>query len=176
MPPLARLQKTYESSDFFLIGKMAMQKSAYNDAILALTTISKTNVNYEKAELMLANAYLESGRVKDAQAIIQNEKINDAEYYFLAGKILHQQGRHKEALDNFQLAVTKPSNLRSSFEVRSDALYYTALVYRDKYISDPSPDNRGLALQAWLVVKNIYRNSPNNPRYQKAVEELANTK
>ena len=176
MPPLARLQKTYESSDFFLIGKMAMQKSAYNDAILALTTISKTNANYEKAELMLANAYLESGRTKEAGAIIQNEKINDAEYYFLAGKILHQQGRHKEALDNFQLAVTKPSNLRSSFEVRSDALYYTALVYRDKYISDPSPDNRGLALQAWLVVKNIYRNSPNNPRYQKAVEELANIK
>ena len=176
MPPLARLQKTYESSDFFLIGKMAMQKSAYNDAILALTTISKTNANYEKAELMLTNAYLESGRTKEAQAIIQNEKINDAEYYFLTGKILHQQGRHKEALDNFQLAVTKPSNLRSSSEVRSDALYYTALVYRDKYISDPSPDNRGLALQAWLVVKNIYRNSPNNPRYQKAVEELANTK
>jgi serine/threonine-protein kinase len=176
MPPLARLQKTYESSDFFLIGKMAMQKSAYSDAILALATISRTNANYEKAQLMLANAYLESGRLKDAQAIIQNEKINDAEYYFLAGKILHQQGRHKEALDYFQSAVTKPSNLRSSAEVRSDALYYTALVYRDKYISDPSPDNRGLALQAWLVVKNIYRNNPNSPRYQKAVEELANTK
>ena len=70
----------------------------------------------------------------------------------------------------------KPSNLRSSSEVRSDALYYTAIAYRDIYISDASPDNRGLALQAWLVVKNVYRNSPNHPRYQKAVEELAGIK
>jgi tetratricopeptide (TPR) repeat protein len=119
---------------------------------------------------------METNRGRDAEALIQNEKINDAEYYFLTGKLLLQGGRNKEALDHFQAALTKPSNLRSSSEVRSDALYYTAIAYRDMYISDASPDNRGLALQAWLVVKNVYRNSPNHPRYQKAVEELAGIK
>jgi tetratricopeptide (TPR) repeat protein len=119
---------------------------------------------------------METNRDRDAQAIIQNEKINDAEYYFLAGKLLQQAGRNKEAVDHFQAALTKPSNLRSSADVRSDALYYTAIAYRDMYISDPSSDTRGLALQGWLVVKNVYRNSPNHPRYRKAVEELAGIK
>ena len=175
-PSLAKLQKTYESNDLFIVGKLAMQKSSYVDAILALTNVPRTSPNHEKSVLLLITAYMETNRGRDAQAIVQNEKINDAEYYFLAGKLLQQQGRNKEALDHFQAALTKPSNLRSSADVRSDALYYTAIAYRDIYISDPSPDNRGLALQAWLVVKNVYRNSPNHPRYQKAVEELANIK
>jgi hypothetical protein len=175
-PSLAKLQKTYESNDLFIVGKLAMQKSSYGDAILALTNVPKTSPNHEKSVLLLINAYMETNRGKDAEAIIQNEKINDAEYYFIAGKLLLQEGRNKEALDHFQTALTKPSNLRTSADVRSDALYYTAIAYRDIYVSDASPDNRGLALQAWLVVKNVYRNSPNHPRYRKAVEELANIK
>jgi serine/threonine protein kinase len=175
-PSLAKLQKTYESNDLFIVGKLAIQKSSFNDAIFALTNVPRTSPNHDKSVLLLITAYMETNRGRDAEALIQNEKINDAEYYFLAGKLLLQEGRHKEALDHFQAALTKPSNLRSSSEVRSDALYYTAIAYRDIYISDPSPDNRGLALQAWLVVKNVYRNSPNHPRYQKAVEELAGIK
>jgi hypothetical protein len=57
-----------------------------------------------------------------------------------------------------------------------DALYFTALAYREIYANDPSADNRGLTLQAWLVVKNAYRNSPNHPRFKKAVEEMATIK
>jgi outer membrane biosynthesis protein TonB len=175
-PSLAKLQKTYESNDLFIVGKLAMQKSSFSDAIFALTNVPRTSPNHDKSVLLLITAYMETNRGRDAEALIQNEKINDAEYYFLTGKLLLQGGRNKEALDHFQAALTKPSNLRSSSEVRSDALYYTAIAYRDIYISDASPDNRGLALQAWLVVKNVYRNSPNHPRYQKAVEELASIK
>ncbi|MGB7567878.1 MAG: protein kinase [Chitinivibrionales bacterium] len=173
---LAQLQKTYESNDLFIVGKLAMQKSSYSDAVLALSNVPRNSPDHEKSLLLLISAYMETNRSNDAQAIIQSEKINDAEYYFLAGKLLQQQGRNKEALDHFQAALTKPSNLRSIADVRNDALYYTAIAYRDMYISDPSPDNRGLALQAWLVVKNVYRNNPNSPRYRKAVEELATTK
>jgi Serine/threonine protein kinase len=173
---LAKLQKAYESNDPYIVGKLAMQKSSFGDAIFALSNVPKSSPDHEKSLLLLITAYMETNLASDAQAIIQSEKINDAEYYFLAGKLLQQQGRNKEALDHFQTALTKPSNLRSSADVRNDALYYTAIAYRDMYVSDPSSDNRGLALQAWLVVKNVYRNSPNHPRYRKAVEELANTK
>jgi serine/threonine protein kinase len=174
--PLARLEKTYESSDYFVIGKMAMQKSDYTSAILALTSIPREHPNYEKGLLLLLNAYIETGRIQDAQSIVLNSKINDAEYYFLSGKISMKQGRNKDALDLFQTALTKPCVVRNIGDVRMDALYYTALAYRDIYANDQTPDNRGLTLQAWLVVKNAYRNSPNHPRFKKAVEEMADIK
>ena len=72
--------------------------------------------------------------------------------------------------------LTKPCSVRNINDVRMDALYHTALAYRDIYANDPTPDNRGLALQAWLVVKNTYRGNPNHPRFKKAVEEMANIK
>ncbi len=174
--PLVRLEKTYESSDYFVIGKMATQKSAYSDAILALTNIPPDHPNHEKALLLLLNAYIETGRINDAQTIVLNAKINDAEYYFLSGKVSMKQGRNKDALDLFQTALTKPCALRNIGEVRMDALYYTALAYRDIYANDQTPDNRGLTLQAWLVVKNAYRNNPNHPRFKKAVEEMSEIK
>ena len=174
--PLARLEKIYESNDYFTIGKLATQKSSFNDAILALTSIPRDHPNREKAAILLLNAYIETGRIPDAQTILQSEKVNDAEYFFLSGKVSMKQGRNKEALDLFQTALTKPSAVRNVAEVRMDALYHTALAYRDIYANDPSPDNRGLTLQAWLVVKNAYRNNQNHPRFKKAVEEMANIK
>ncbi len=174
LSPLAKLEKAYESNDYFAIGKLAIQKSEFSDAIVALTAIDRNHPNYEKAALMLMNAYIETGRLKDAHAISQNEKINDGEFYFLSGKLLQKQGRNKEALDFFQTALTKPCAIRNTNDVRNDALYFTALAYRDIYVNDPSADNRGLALQSWLVVKNVYRNNPNHPRFKKATEEMGN--
>ena len=174
--PLAKLETAYESTDYFTIGKLALQKSAYNDAILALTAVPPDNPNHEKAVLLLLNAYIESGRLQDALSIIRNESSNDAEYFFLSGRAAMKQGRNKEALDLFQAALTKPCTVRNIAEVRMDALYFTALAYRDIYANDPSSDNRGLTLQAWLVVKNTYRNNTNHPRFKKAVEEMANIK
>jgi serine/threonine protein kinase len=174
--PLARLESIYESSDYFTIGKLALQKSAYSDAISALTAIASDHPNHEKALLLLLNAYIESGRTQEALSIVRNESINDAEFFFLSGRVSMKQGRDKEAVDLFQAALTKPCSVRSINDVRMDALYYTALAYRDIYANDPSPDNRGLTLQAWLVVKNTYRNNPNHPRFKKAVEEMANIK
>jgi hypothetical protein len=176
LSPLARLEKTYESSDYYVIGKMALQKSAFQDAILALTSIPADHPNHDKAQLLLLNAYIETGRISDAHTIILNEKINDAEFFFLSGRLSMKQGRNKEALDLFQTALTKPCAVRNIGDVRMDALYYTALAYRDIYATDQTPDNRGLTLQAWLVVKNAYRNNPNHPRFKKAMEEMADIK
>jgi serine/threonine protein kinase len=174
--PLEKLKSAYESDDYFTIGKRAFQKSEYRDAVLALTKVPKADPNYDKASLMLLDTYIESGRFQDAQSLAQNEPLNDAYYFFLRGKLAQKQGRNKDALNFFQTALTKPCAVRSLAEVRTDALYYTAVASQVMYISDPSPDNKGMALQAWLVVKNAYRNNPDHPRYKKAAEEMANIK
>jgi serine/threonine protein kinase len=175
LPPLERLKTAYGSGDYFTIGKLASQKNDFSDAILALTSVPASDPNHEKASILLLDAYIEGGRIQDAQSLAQNE-INDAEYFFLRGKLAQKQGRNKEALNHFQTALTKPCIVRSIGEVRMDALYYTALASQVMYVSDPSADNKSLALQAWLVVKNTYRNNPNHARFKKAVEEMASIK
>jgi serine/threonine protein kinase len=174
--PVAKIETLYKSSDYFIIGKFAMQKSDYNAAILALTMVPADHPRHEEAVLYLISAYIESGRIQAAVSLIKSNTINDAEFYFLSGRASMKQGYNKEAVDLFQAALTKPSSIRSITDVRMDALYYTAIAYRALYSGDPSPDKRKFAIQAWSVVKNAYSGNPNHPRFIKAVEETANIK
>ncbi|HAJ79167.1 MAG TPA: hypothetical protein DCO75_05300 [Fibrobacteres bacterium] len=171
--PLELLKKKYESNDCVAIGIMAIQKNEFSEAITALSAVGRSDANHEKAVVLLLNAYIESGRMADAQSITQNETINDAQFYFLCGKLLQKQEKNRQALEFFQTALTKPCIIRNIGDVRMDAIYYTALTWRDIYISDPTPDNKGMVLQSWLVVKNAYRNNPSHQRFKKAVEEMA---
>ena len=174
--PLEKLKKTYASDDYFTIGKLALGKDEFADAIAALSAVPKSDPNSDKAALMLAEAYLETGRYQNAQSVLQRETINDAEYFFLCGKLAQKQGRNDEAINHFQTALTKPCMVRNIGEVRNDALYYTAVARQTMYETDPTPDSKGMALQSWLVVKNIYRNNPNHARYKKATEEMGSIK
>ena len=125
---------------------------------------------------MLIDALIQSDKLRAAKEKIQSEQVNDAQYNLLSGEMYQKMGRNKDALENFQTALTKPSKYRNIRDVRNDALYCTALAYSELYKDDPSTDNRGMALQSWRVVKNMYSSNPDNGRYKKAVNELASIK
>jgi hypothetical protein len=171
-----RLKNSYGSSDFVEIGQRALAKSAFDDAILALENVPSSSPQHEKAFLMLIDAFVQSDNLRAAKEKIQSEQINDGEYSLLSGEMFQKMGRNKDALQNFQTALTRPCKYRNVRDVRNDALYYTALTYSEMYKDDPSSDNRAMALQSWRVVKNMYSSNPDSGRYKKAVNELASIK
>jgi serine/threonine protein kinase len=171
-----RLKKSYGSSDFVEVGQRALAKNAFDDAILAFDNVPAGSPQHEKAFLLQIDALIQSDKLREAKEKIQNEQVNDAEYSLLSGEMYQKMGRNKDALENFQTALTRPSKYRNIRDVRNDALYYTALTYSEMYKDDPSNDNRGMALQSWRVVKNMYSSNPDNGRYKKAVNELASIK
>jgi len=173
LSPLDKLKLSYHSSNFFMIGQEAMEKHVYADAIIAFENMAADPKNADQAALMLTNAYLQTGRFTDAQTTIVSHKIDDAQYYLFSGEICRQTNKYKEALANFQTALTKPSKYMQNREVRSDALYFIALINSDIFAKDPTADNRGLMMQSWFVVKNMYAKDMGNTRYRKAVEALA---
>jgi serine/threonine protein kinase len=173
---LDKLKKEYGSSDPVEIGQRAIAKSAFDDAVAALETVASGSPQHEKAFLMLIDALIQSDKLHAAKEKVQNEQVNDGEYSLLAGEMYQKMGRNKDALENFQTALTRPSKYRNIRDVRNDALYFTALTYSEMYKDDPSADNRGMALQSWRVVKNMYSSNPDNGRYRKAVNELASIK
>ncbi len=169
LAPIDRLKKEYNSSDFLDIAQAAIAKNAHDDALLALDNAPQN----DRAFLLLIEALVSADKLRAAKEKVQSAQINDAQYNLLAGELYQKMGRNKDALENFQTALTKPSRYRNIREVRNDALYYTAVAYSEIYKDDPTPDNRGLALQSWRVVKNMYSNAPDNNRYKKAVSELS---
>ncbi|HUI92570.1 MAG TPA: protein kinase [Chitinivibrionales bacterium] len=175
-PSLDKLKKKYGASDPLEIGQKAMSKNAFGDAVDALEKVPASSPQHEKAFLMLVDAYIQSDNLRVAKEKLLNQQINDAEYSLLTGEMYQRMGRDKDAIDNFQAALTKPSNYRNIRDVRNDALYFTAVAYSEMYKDDPSADNRGMVMQSWRVVKNMYNNAPNSPRFKKAVDELSNIK
>jgi tetratricopeptide (TPR) repeat protein len=167
--PLERLKKEYNSSDFLDIAQAAIAKNANDDALLALDNAPQN----DKAFLLYIEALISADKLRAAKEKVQSAQINDAQYNLLAGELYQKMGRNKDALENFQTALTKPSRYRNIRDVRNDALYYTAVAYSEIYKDDPTPDNRGLALQSWRVVKNMYSNTPESNRYKKSVSELS---
>jgi predicted negative regulator of RcsB-dependent stress response len=173
---LDKLRKKYGSSDAVDIGQKALAKNAFDDAITALESIPASSPQHEKALLLLVDAYIQADKLRNAKEKILNEQVNDAQYCLLAGEMYQRMGRNKDAIENFQTALTKPSKYRSNNDVRKDALYFTAISCSEMYKDDPSTDNRGMVMQSWRVVKNMYNNAPDSPRFKKAVNELGNIK
>jgi serine/threonine protein kinase len=173
---LDRLKKTYGSADFAEIGQRALMKNALDDAILAFDNVPPNSPQHEKSFIMQIEALIQADKLRAAKEKILNEQVNDAQYNLLAGELYQRMGRNKDAIENFQAALTKPSKFRNIRDVRNDALYFTALSYSEIYKDDPTSDNRGLALQSWRVVKNMYANAPDNARFKKSVTELSSIK
>ncbi|MBD3347372.1 MAG: protein kinase [Chitinivibrionales bacterium] len=173
LSPREELKKKYDSDDLFTIAKRALGKNNSSDAILALENMPGDS---KEKSIFLLEAYVQAGKTKDALYIVNSRKINDGQYEFLAGKTYYMINNNAQALNHFDDALLKPCATRNRNGVRNDALYYTALIRSRLYSARPSSDNRGHALQAWLVVKNCYRNNTSHIRYKKAVEQLASIK
>lgn len=174
--PLESLKKKYHSEDYLAIGQSALAQGAYDDAILALEDVPENAPQHEKAFLMLVDALIQTDKLRAAKEKLLNTAMEDAQYCLLTGEMYQKMGRNKDAIQNFQTALTKPSKYRNIRDVRNDALYFTAVAYGEMYKDDPSADNRGMAMQSWRVVKSMYSSNPDNSRYRKAVSELANIK
>jgi serine/threonine-protein kinase len=171
--PMERLKTKYGTSDPIAIGKAALSSRAFSDAITALESTPDNHPDAPMKPLLLLQAYVETGRSKDALFIANSESPTDAQYDYLCGKLYEKMGRIKQALDLYQSSLTKPSIIRNRNEIRNDALFSTAMIWSDQYKNSPSSDTRIQALNAWNIVKRTYSNNPDSERFKIANKELA---
>jgi serine/threonine protein kinase len=170
--PLENLKKKYGSDDFVSIGQSALAKGAIDDAQLALENVPASSPQHDKAWLLLVDALIQSDKLRAAKENLLNNKLDDAEYFLLTGEMYQRMGRNKDAIENFQTALTKPSKYRSILEVRNDAQYFTAVASNEVYRDESTPDNRTTAINYWLNVKRCYMNNSGSPRFKEAVKKL----
>jgi serine/threonine protein kinase len=171
--PMEKLSSKYGSSDPVAIGKSALSAHAFQDAIVAFENTPDNHPDARMKTLLLLQAYVETGRTKDALFIANSESPTDAQYDYLCGKLYEKMGKTKQALDFYQSSLTKPSIIRNRNDIRNDALFSTAMLWSNQYQSNPSADTRIQALNAWNIVKRTYSSNPDHERFKIANKELA---
>lgn len=173
LSPVDELKKKYDSDDMMSIGKKAMAAQDYSGAILAFIGVPASHPEAPLKTLLLFDAYISSGKTGDALVIATSEKIIDAQFDYLCGRLYERTGKDRLALEFYQTALTKPSIVRSRNDIRNDALYQTAVLWSAQHGVNPSPDSRIQVLNAWNTVKRSYMATPDHPRFKRANSELA---
>jgi serine/threonine protein kinase len=171
--PVDKLKEKYSENDMIAIAETALRRGEHSDALTALNNLESARATSTKATLLFLEAYVGSGQTAKAREILRRSTINDAWYYVLAGRVEEQSGSDKKALEQYQTALTKPSQMRTRIQIRNDALYYTALILDNYYRIAPSQDTRLQALNAWKNLKRCYTGNPDHPRFKMANKKLA---
>jgi hypothetical protein len=171
-----KLSRKYGSTDPLEIGRKALNTGAAAEAIFVLEALPDNGTDMKTKYLLLLEAYIESGRNKDALFIATSQTIQDAHFDILCGRLYQSLGKSQTALDCFENALTKRSTVRSHAEITNDAVYYSAVIRGDLFHKDPTADNREQALAGWNNVKKMYMNNQDHARFKQAEKELSSLK
>lgn len=169
--PTERLKRKYRSDNLYQIGDSACKASRFNEAIIALKGISPGDIDYNSGLILLAYSYLETDSVEKAGQIAESVNSLDAFFCIVMGRIEYARRNEMKALEIFQLALTRSSTIRPVNEVRSESLYWAALIYDNWYRANPSPDNKRFAMISWEKLKRVHR--PGEQRYHLALQRIA---
>ena len=173
---IEQLKAKYGTNDPVVIARNSLKAGKPAEAIMVLENAPASAIDQKTKMLLLFEAYLASGRTKDAFIIANSQTIQDAQYDYLCGRLYQALDKNESAITHFESALTKPSVLRKSNDIRDDALFYTAVVRTDIYHKNPSAENREQAQNAWNIVKRMYGGTPGHPRFKTANEQLSTIK
>ncbi|KMQ52338.1 Serine/threonine protein kinase PrkC, regulator of stationary phase [Chitinispirillum alkaliphilum] len=168
-----RLKRIHKSNDYLHIGEAEYNSGNYSNAIVALQRTPSSHEGKSRANILLANAYLETNNISQAHQAAQSVQSNDAFHLLTMGRIAFAQNNEHRALELFQLALMRPSEIKQPQLIRSDILYYTAIIYHKRYTDNPTPESKQLAVTGWENLKRMYGSQPGSARYRKASEKLA---
>lgn len=168
---LEEIKKKYGENNVVKLTYLAITAKDFNIVPFLLYKIPENEAINKK--ILLLEFYLSTDRLNDAESIAA-ENINDAYFEYLRGKLYEKRGNLSMAITFYERAITKPTTLVPISQVRNDALYETANIRTIFYRSNPNPDTKSQAMNAWVIVKNNYKDKPNHPRFKRANVELAN--
>lgn len=166
-------EKKYGAADWQSIGEAAYKAGQFLDVIVAFEKVRSDYPLKEKHAILLTSAYLEANKVSDALAMSHTIHSDDAFFIMIKGRIAQREKNYKLALEYFDFAITRPSELKSAKAIRGDALYNTSLVYDDLYAETRSPAAKQQALLAWNNLKFFYISQPGHKWFKLANQKLA---
>ncbi len=76
------------------------------------------------------------------------------------------------ALNKFEEAMTRPGKVRTIQQIRNDALYFSAIIYDNRFNATRTPEARQQAMIAWNSLKKAYLSQPEHKRFRLANEKL----
>lgn len=167
------LLKKYKKTDTVECADAASRIGAWNDVITLLRNLPSDNNQSARGKILLTLAYIELGNVSNAAEVLKSFSSDDAFYTLLEGRVASLQGQDKLALNKYEEAMTRPGTVRSTQQIRNDALYFAAVTYDNRFNATRSPQSRQQAMIAWNSLKKAYLSRPEHTRFKLANQKLS---
>jgi serine/threonine protein kinase len=170
---IAAILDKYGTADTVECADAASKAAAWNDVLTLLQNMSSDNKKAATGKIILALAYIETDKVVNAAELLGSFSSDDAFYTLLEGRVALLQGQDKLALNKFEEAMTRPGTVRSTRQIRNDALYFAAITYDNRFNTTRTPQSRQQAMIAWNALKKAYLSRPEHTRFKLANQKLS---
>ncbi|MBN1127680.1 MAG: hypothetical protein JXA71_01745, partial [Chitinispirillaceae bacterium] len=124
------------------------------------------------ARLLKLRALVALNRTADIARFLQEQTIDDGEFYLLKARFLLGKGDIRQSLQIIEKSVTVNARQRDARMMRRDYLYYRATGLGLLYQQSPDAERKKEALDGWFEVKQSLRNYPDHAYFRTAVSEM----
>jgi serine/threonine protein kinase len=118
------------------------------------------------------NRLVNEGQLSQAERMLQEFPIRDAEYHLIYAELHLKKQRTKAAMQEAEKALRVAAARISPSELREKVLYYKAKVLSVEYENAPDKLTGQKAMEAWYEVKYALRSNTAHPHYIKADAEI----
>jgi serine/threonine protein kinase len=166
------LAAKYGTGDMIAIMAIEQRARNYTTALQIYDSLPAAQQRGKQAMLYKIRA-LKGAKMNEALAtFVEQNVINDAEYYLVKAYVLYRNKRYTEAMAHLDKCRQTQAEYADLQAIEGEALYYRALCLTGIYSISATDQNRIYASEAWSNVKYEFRNNQRNPYFIDADEQI----
>jgi hypothetical protein len=170
--PLDELKAQYGTTDLLELFVKQVKLGNYEQASTAYGAMTAEQQQSKPAVLCRILMLEALGDTKSLDNVLQSSSLDDGEFYLAQAKYHFRTGNLEKCLYFLDASLKSHCEIVNPVVLRQDVLYYRALSYSREFDDHPGQATMKNAFDAWFEVKLLFRSTPGNNYYQKAVSEM----
>jgi hypothetical protein len=157
-----------------LLGNMANDYNSgnYSNILNTFNQLLEKDKKLQTAQLYKLRALSKLNDQAELNNFVNQQTINDGEYYLIKGKIAYKKDDITNAKKYLDISLRTPCTFLSNKKLKQEAYYYHALCATKQFDADPSEENYKTTLGTWHQLKTEIKSNPDSHYFKKANDEM----
>jgi serine/threonine protein kinase len=169
---LDALKAKYSTQDIFIIMENELKSGNFLNVLKICDNLPSEKANSTGVLIFKMRALEKTGNIGRLAEFLQNNSINDAEFYLAKAKFAYNNKRYNESKKYLSHSLTLPHAFIDYDVLRQEVYYYTALCETAIFDAEPNETNYKEALDSWWQLRTLLRSVPDHEYNKKAIAEL----
>lgn len=166
------LMRTYATDDMLAIFVEEVKRGTFSSALDVYTKLSAVQLASSKAIVFKIRALRGSDKRAELREFINNNSVDDAEFYLEKAKVLFESQQIEEAMQELKKSRQTPGRYSDNSFLHLEQLYYQARCSSCLFDKHPSEEAKRVTLDQWYAVKLVLRTSQDHSYYRMAEREM----